>query len=251
MKETSSGVEVPPVEAFFPLTSLMVLAVLWLAKPEVFLDLEVEAQRLVGPSTRPVLCCYALIALLLAVAIVRACFYLVAQARRRSKESREHAATLEKERAALESLFANLNGKAWKSSTNWCSSTAPIRTWKGVFINHSTGRVAKLVLSYNNLSCDDFSSAGAPLGDLLHLEELDLRGNALSGPLPHSLCLLRRMQGLYLYDNHLSADVPAKLIINLKNSLKGIYLFNNHFENMDETRELCAKELDPDCLVYL
>ena len=246
---SEAGISVPPVEGFFPLTSLLVLGVLWLAKPEALEDLELEAQRLVGPVSRLWLLCYVLVAFVAAVAIARGCFFIVAELRRWFGSRTERAKVVGIERAALVSFFNATGGPAWKDSTNWLSSATPVHLWKGVSINHASGRVTKLVLSFNNLACEDFSAAGSSLGQLLALEELDLKGNALRGPLPLELCKLRRMQGLYLYDNYFTGNCPEKLIVNLKGSLRGIYLFNNHFENLETIRELCTKELQPDCVV--
>ena len=242
--------EVPPLSSFFPLTTLLVLGVLWAARPDVLEELETQTVRFVGPATRWQLVGYAAFVLVLVVCLIRGLWWVVLAVQRRSRDGQERAKTLERERLALESLYHGLGGDKWTNRTNWLTSV-PLREWRGVYVSAATGRVVKLCLPFNKLACDNFEQAGAALGQFLHLEELDLRGNALRGKVPLELCSLRRIEGLYLYDNFLQGDCPPALITNLKRSLRGIYLFNNNFENMEAIRELCAKELGPECLVYL
>jgi len=243
--------DVPPPEAFLPTTLVVVLLVLSIARPESLSELEEEARRVVGAdASRAQLCLWCVVALVVAVAVTRGGFYLVALAKLKSREWRERQELLARERAACLSLFSQLNGDGWTDKTGWGTS-APLHTWKGVFINHSSGRIVKLCLPANKLACDNFAEAGAALGQLAHLEELDLRANALRGALPTELCSLKRMQGLYLYDNYFSGKCPPELITNLRHSLRGIYLFNNNFEDVEATRALCGKVLHQECLVYV
>jgi hypothetical protein len=212
---------------------------------------ESEALALLGEGASPARLYGWIAAMLLgAVCLARGGGWLLDQYKGQTEKRKEKAETEARERVALIRLYDGLGGPNWKNKQNWCSSS-DIFEWKGVYMNHATGRVTKLVLPHNNLVCEDFGSAGAPLGDLQHLCELDLRGNSLRGSLPASLCSLHRMQGLYLYDNFLSGEIPLSLILNLKHTLQGIYLFNNNFTNSDEARKWCEESLMPKCLVYV
>lgn len=55
-----------------------------------------------------------------------------------------------KERNALMAIFNAMDGKLWRDKTRW-GSDEPIERWKGVKIDHTTGRVNKLLLAENNL----------------------------------------------------------------------------------------------------
>lgn len=87
--------------------------------------------------------------------------------------------------------------------TNWCDNTLRIDQWKGVKINAKTGRVNKIILSYNNLQ------GVIPLSISIfdELIELDLRGNRIKGVIPDVVCNLSKLEGLYLYDNDMEGIV--------------------------------------------
>jgi hypothetical protein len=238
-------------EAFVPLTTLLVVGVLALGRPDLLRQAETEALAMLGEGASPSRLYGWLFALLVvAVGIARGGGWLLSWYRGHAEQRKEKVQTAARERAALTRLYEGLGGSKWHNQQNWCTS-AELFEWKGVYMNHATNRVTKLVLPHNNLECEDFSTAGAPLSDLTHLVELDFRGNNLRGTLPASLGTLRRMQGLYLYENFLSGDIPHSLILNLKHSLQGIYLFNNNFTNSAETRKACEDLLNPNCLIYV
>jgi len=238
-------------EAFVPLTTLLVVGVLALGRPDLLRQAETEALAMLGEGASPSRLYGWLFALLVvAVGIARGGGWLLSWYRGHAEQRKEKAQMAARERAALTRLYEGLGGSKWHNQQNWCTS-AELFEWKGVYMNHATGRVTKLVLPHNNLECEDLSAAGAPLSDLAHLVELDFRGNNLRGSLPASLGTLRRMQGLYLYENFLSGEIPHSLILNLKHSLQGIYLFNNNFTNSAETRKACEDLLNPNCLIYV
>ena len=238
-------------EAFVPLTTLLVVGVLALGRPDLLRQAETEALTMLGEGASPSrLYGWLFTLLLVAVCLARGGVWLLSWYRGHMDQRKEKAQTAARERGALTRLYEGLGGSKWQNQQNWCTS-ADLFEWKGVYMNHVTGRVTKLVLPHNNLECEDFATAGAPLSDLAHLVELDLRGNALRGSLPTSLGTLRRMQGLYLYENFLSGEVPLSLILNLKHSLQGIYLFNNNFTNGAETKKVCEEHLNPNCLIYV
>jgi len=86
--------------------------------------------------------------------------------------------------------------------TNWCSSLS-IDQWKGVKVNATTGRVNKIILSYNNLRGELPVSIQA----FESLIELDLRGNRIKGVISEQVCNLSLLQGLYLYDNDMEGKI--------------------------------------------
>jgi len=59
-------------------------------------------------------------------------------------------------------------------------STEPVHRWKGVKLDHSTGRVNKIILAENRLE----GVIPQEIGRLTSLIELDLRCNQIRGPLP-------------------------------------------------------------------
>ena len=85
------------------------------------------------------------------------------------------------DRAVLVELHGSMDGENWTANTNWLSDE-PMRTWHGVTIDAS-GRVNGLVLVGNGLT----GELPTELGNLLHLQTLDLGANQLSGEIPTEL----------------------------------------------------------------
>jgi hypothetical protein len=112
------------------------------------------------------------------------------------KFRREKALVMALERKALIELYEATDGKHWKNNTHWCSDRH-IYEWKGVKIDHNTGRVKKLLLKENNL----MGTLPASVGTFRHVIEIDFRDNKLSGALPQELCDLKFLEGLYLTEN--------------------------------------------------
>ena len=85
-------------------------------------------------------------------------------------------------------------GGSWRNSAGW-GSTKDLGSWVGVTTDAS-GRVVKLDLNHNELN--------GPLPDLsalTALQELDLRGNKLTGTIPQSTGRLTSLTELYLSAN--------------------------------------------------
>ena len=123
------------------------------------------------------------------------------------------------DRAVLVELYEATNGDNWKNKANWLSDQ-PLNAWHGVTTNNN-GRVIRLDIRGNDLS----GRLPAELGNLTHLQELNLYNNGLSGGLPSELGNLTNLQKLILPNNGLSGELPSSLG-NLTN-LQELVLYNN------------------------
>ena len=91
------------------------------------------------------------------------------------------------------SLFNALGGPNWTNRTNWLSDL-PLGAWHGVETDED-GRVTKLELGFNDLS----GRIPPELGNLTHLQELDLHENVqMSCEIPPELGNLTRLRRLDL-----------------------------------------------------
>lgn len=86
--------------------------------------------------------------------------------------------------AALVDLFNATNGPGWTNRDGWLAPESAPCAWYGVTC--AAGRVVEVRLPANNLR----GSLPAALGRLSAVTVLDLRANALFGPIPPSICLL-------------------------------------------------------------
>ena len=95
---------------------------------------------------------------------------------------------------------------AGSGSLNW-SADNPISQWDGITVSGSPLRITKLVLVFGRLS----GEIPAVLGDLTHLQTLNLGWNDLSGAIPVELGSLTDLQSLSLSGNQLSGGIPVAL----------------------------------------
>lgn len=111
----------------------------------------------------------------------------------------------ENNRRALLALFDRTGRYGWRNFENW--PLGSLSTLYGVTV--VDGRVTRLELPENNLSISGgfVNSLPPEIGDLTHLEVLDLRGNVLRGAVPEEILKLTRLRELYLQSNLLS-DLP-------------------------------------------
>ena len=104
------------------------------------------------------------------------------------------------DREALAAFYNWTNGAGWINKDNWLDDGS-LDEWHGV-TSDSTDRVTALVLPDNNLS----GILPVEVGNLLHLEELDVSGNdALAGQLPFRMVHLVSLSKLRLDDTGLCA----------------------------------------------
>lgn len=110
----------------------------------------------------------------------------------------------EQDREAVVSLYEQLGGEQWVTSTNWCSN-APLEEWYGVYTYQ--GRVYAIDLSANNLT----GPLPEQLSTLSALKFLDLSSNNISGSIPQSYGQLQSLSQMSLYNNKMSGPIPASL----------------------------------------
>ncbi len=108
-------------------------------------------------------------------------------------------------RDILELLYRNADGRNWNENTGWLTD-APLAEWHGVETD-AAGRVVVLRLPFNGLS----GRIPIELGELDHLEWLDLAGNQLYGGIPSELGGLSELRGLDLFRNRISGTIPPEL----------------------------------------
>eukprot|EP01038_Epipyxis_sp_PR26KG_P004078 gene4078-5824_t len=207
----------PSIINFFPLSTVILLAILYTMKHEMFLEMLDFASSTLDIPKETV--CILFVVLIFVIMALMKLIAMLLEARQTSIREIKHE---KEEREVLLLLFDALNGKNWKDKTRWCSNE-PIRTWKGVKVDPETKRVNKLILPDNNLT----GFIPKEISKLEYLIEIDFRTNRITGAIPEEMCLLKEMQGLYLYDNFLEGHIPDGLS-ELPNLL-GVYLFSNNF----------------------
>ncbi|KAG5532104.1 hypothetical protein RHGRI_026650 [Rhododendron griersonianum] len=110
------------------------------------------------------------------------------------------------DRAALLSLYSAIGGRG--RACLWNVSDPSPCSWKGVFCNDNNTTVIQLRLPGCGLSGQIPTNS---IGSLINLQNLSLRHNSLSGPLPPDLSSCTQLQRLSLQENNFSGQIPATL----------------------------------------
>lgn len=104
--------------------------------------------------------------------------------------------------AILTELYESTHGDAWLHRGNWRDSRACHLHWHGISSDFQ-GNVVSLVRTGNGLA----GQLSESIGQLRHLQHLNLSRNALTGTIPESLTNLTKLQRLNLSHNMLSGKV--------------------------------------------
>ena len=90
------------------------------------------------------------------------------------------------DRAALERLYEVTDGDNWRDNSDWLRTDVPLGRWQGVHTEVINGqdRVTRLDLSSNNNLTGELPGE---LGNLTHLEFLNLSQNKLTSNIPREL----------------------------------------------------------------
>ncbi len=119
---------------------------------------------------------------------------------------------------ALKTLFDKSYGIGWKNATSWMTTSNPC-AWDGVTC--TAGRVTALDLRDNAMN----GPIPKELGNMIHLETLRLNDNSLTGAVPRRFGNLASLKELFLNGNRLRGPIPPE-IGNLI-SLKLLFLSHN------------------------
>ena len=114
------------------------------------------------------------------------------------------------ERAALEALYRDLDGRRWRRNDGWAAgvgSGGAYCRWHGITCATAEAGVLEVALPANGLQ----GPVSPQLGSLLHLQHLDLSHNALKGKLPPEVGRLKYLQSLNLRRNFLGGRPPDGL----------------------------------------
>lgn len=131
-------------------------------------------------------------------------------------------------RYALAVMYYETNGPEWTNSQNWLAADQRHCDWYGV------GCCAGVLLS--TIFCTPH--------DFYDVIEVDLYRNNLSGPIPESVVLLKRLASLIMADNNLTGEIPGAAFGKLTNFTK-LYLQHNSLsgtipDNLDAANKLGA-----------
>mmetsp|Transcript_124438 Transcript_124438/g.244074 ORF Transcript_124438/g.244074 Transcript_124438/m.244074 type:complete len:243 (+) Transcript_124438:76-804(+) len=241
----STNVESPTLSKIFPFSTVVIVGILVMFKydrVEEMIQVIADYFDIPRDATVIVIVATVIASVFLAYGIWYGVYYVITL-----RKAREAAGLMyEKERDALIALFNSLDGKQWKDKTRWCSNE-PIERWKGVKIDHNTGRVNKLLLADNQLG----GCIPEDIGVLESLKEIDFRLNKIKGTIPKAMSTLKKLEGLYLFDNYIEGKIPHEL--SLLPELSGIYLYNNNFDSGEAPAavEVFNKNVKEGCIVYI
>jgi hypothetical protein len=190
-------VEPPPFSSTIPFSTIVILLGLLAFKHETVMESVTLNANIFGVSEYAFII-GSILGICVLMVLMKYATYTYFLYKRNAAERVNHALILQNERDALLKIFDSLGGKYWSKSANWCSPSH-VSTWKGVKIDHSTGRVVKLLLAENNLS----GRIPEEIGVFSDIKEIDFRFNNIEGCIPLTLCSLTKLEGLYLYNNRI------------------------------------------------
>jgi len=129
-------------------------------------------------------------------------------------------------RYGLAVIYYQTNGEQWTNSTNWLMSDKRHCDWHGVAC--CTG-----VMQFS-LQCTN--------SDFYDVIELDFYNNNLSGPIPESFVLFKKLFSLFLSENKMTGKIPENVFGNLT-SFGKLYLQHNQLtgtipEDLDDNNLL-------------
>jgi Leucine-rich repeat (LRR) protein len=116
---------------------------------------------------------------------------------------------------ALVDLYTSTDGAKWRNKTGWNVTNTPCN-WYGVSCDGE-----HVIRLYQYGDADQYLRGGLrgaipeSLGNLKHLERLDLSFKKLNGSIPESLGHLKNLEFINLWFNELSGSIPESLL-NLK-----------------------------------
>ncbi|MFI3315736.1 MAG: discoidin domain-containing protein [Rikenellaceae bacterium] len=123
------------------------------------------------------------------------------------------------DRDILMELYYATDGDNWYNNDNWGSS-ADLGDWDGIDTDDE-GNVIEIYLPESNLT----GEIPNMIGDLEHLQYINLSGNHISGPIPDAIGNLSNLQQLHLYSNELTGEIPWS--ISTLSNLTHLQLYNN------------------------
>ena len=133
-----------------------------------------------------------------------------------------HTVANEADSTALVLFYRALGGSVfWSNDTGWLQ--APLSDWHGITLD-TTGRVTHINLPSNTL----LGELPSQIGDLAHLQVLDLSNNVIGGVIPSSIGALDSLRTISLWGNILQGSLPVSLA-NLQ-LLEDLLLFLNRLE---------------------
>ena len=107
-----------------------------------------------------------------------------------------------KEKQALLDLYIATNGEAW---TNTWDINIPVSEWQGVTVKDN--KVTGISLLFNNIN----GTIPSSIGDLEHLQVLELAFNGLKGTIPSSIGNLNQLEVLSFNGNFLIGEIPSSI----------------------------------------
>ena len=116
------------------------------------------------------------------------------------------------EREALIDLYNATDGDNWHNNAGWCSDK-PLGEWNGV-ITDDAGTVSWIYLNENNLT----GTIPETIGNLKHLQSLNLDFNSLEGELPNSIGNMINLTQFSAINNNLTGNIPESIgdMVNLE-----------------------------------